>query len=74
MPQIHQPEGCVHWKTIKIEAKLHYFVTIPEHKVNTQFLSGLYGNIPAFSKEKSLSIQNNQTVKDPGKSLNLKRK
>ena len=26
----------VHWASIKIQAKVHYFVTILEHKVNTQ--------------------------------------
>ena len=28
------PKGWVHWKSIKIEAQVHYFVTILEHKVN----------------------------------------
>ena len=32
MRQVHEP------KRLKIEAKLHYFVTILEQKVNTQLL------------------------------------
>ena len=30
--------GWVHWTSIKIEAKVHYFVIILEHKVNMQLL------------------------------------
>ena len=30
--------GFMHWTSINVEAKVHYFVTILEHKVNTQFL------------------------------------
>ena len=32
--QVHEPEGRVHWTSIKIEGRMHYFVTILEHKVN----------------------------------------
>ena len=38
MRQIHKPEGWVQWTGIKIEVKVHYFVTIHEHKVNKQLL------------------------------------
>ena len=38
MRQVHEPEGWVHWTSIKIEAQVHYFVWILEHKVNKQFL------------------------------------
>ena len=41
MRQVHEPEGSVesvHWISIKIEAQVHYFVTILEHKVNMQLL------------------------------------
>ena len=31
-----QIEGWVHWTSIKIEAQVHYFVTILEHRVSTQ--------------------------------------
>ena len=34
----HEPEGWVHWTSIKIEAQVHYFVTILDHEVNTQLL------------------------------------
>ena len=37
MHQVHKPEGRKHWTCIKIEAKVHYFVSILEHKVNIQF-------------------------------------
>ena len=33
-----EPEGWVHWTSIKIEAQVHYFVWILEHKVNMQLL------------------------------------
>ena len=32
------PEGWVHWTSIKIEAQVHYFVTILKHKENKQLL------------------------------------
>ena len=38
MRQVHEPEGWVHWTSIKIEEQVHYFVTILEHEVNTQIL------------------------------------
>ena len=38
MRQMHEPEGRVHWISIKIEAQVHYFFYILEHKVNTQLL------------------------------------
>ena len=38
MRQVHEPEGWVHWTSIKIEAQVHYFVQILEHKVNMQLL------------------------------------
>ena len=38
MRQVHELEGWVHWTNIKIEAKVHYFVTILERKVTTQLL------------------------------------
>ena len=38
MRQGHESEGWMHWTSIKIEAKVHYFVTILEHKVSTQLL------------------------------------
>ena len=38
MRQVHEPEGWAHWTSIKIEAQVHYFVEILEHKVNTQLL------------------------------------
>ena len=31
----NEPEGWVHWTSIKIEALVHAFVTIRKHKVNT---------------------------------------
>ena len=37
MRQVHEPKGWVH-ASIKIEAQMHYFVLILEHKVNTQLL------------------------------------
>ena len=36
MHQVHKPEVRVQWTSIKIEAKVHYFVKILNHKVNTQ--------------------------------------
>ena len=39
MRQVHEPEGWVHWTSIKIEAQVHYFVQILEHKVTTQLLN-----------------------------------
>ena len=36
MPQMHEPEEWVHWTSINIEEQMHYFVTMLEHKVNTQ--------------------------------------
>ena len=38
MRQVHKPEEWVYWTSIKIEVQVHYFVTILEHKVNTQLL------------------------------------
>ena len=38
MCQMHEPEGWVHWTRIKIEAKVHYFDTILEPKVNIELL------------------------------------
>ena len=38
MRQVHEPKGRVHWTSIKIEAQVHYFVLILEHKENTQLL------------------------------------
>ena len=38
MRQVYEPEGWVHWTSIKIEAQVHYFVWILEHKVNMQLL------------------------------------
>ena len=35
MRQVHEPEGCVQWTSTKIEAQVHYLVTILEHEVNT---------------------------------------
>ena len=32
------PEGWVHWTSIKIEVKVHYFVTILRQKINKQLL------------------------------------
>ena len=36
MRQMHKSEGWVHWTSIKIEGKVHYFVTILTQKVNMQ--------------------------------------
>ena len=30
MRQVHEPEGWVHWTSIKIEAQVHYFVTVAD--------------------------------------------
>ena len=38
MRLVHEPQGWVHRTLIKIQAKVHYFVTILEHKVNTPLL------------------------------------
>ena len=38
MRQMHELEGWVLSTSIKIETQVHYFVTILEHKVNTQLL------------------------------------
>ena len=40
MGQVHEPEGWVHWTSIKIEAQVLYIVTILKHKVHvsTQLL------------------------------------
>ena len=38
MRQVHEPKGWVHWTSIKIEAQVHYFVTILKHKESTQLL------------------------------------
>ena len=35
MHQVHKPEGWVHWTSIKIEAQVHYFVTIIEQFSNS---------------------------------------
>ena len=37
MRQMHEPEGWLHWTSIKIEAQVH-FVTILKHKLNEQLL------------------------------------
>ena len=39
MRQVHEPEGSVHWISIKIEGEVYYYVvTILEYKVSTQLL------------------------------------
>ena len=38
MRQVHKPKGWVHKTSMKIEVQVQYFVTILEHKVNTQLL------------------------------------
>ena len=38
MRQMHKRKGWVQWTSIKIEAKVYYFVTILRDKVNTQIL------------------------------------
>ena len=38
MHEIQEREGKVHWTSIKSEATVHNFVTLLEHKVNTQLL------------------------------------
>ena len=45
MRQVHKPEGLVHWTSIKIEAQMHYFVTILKHKVNKQLFISFIHNI-----------------------------
>ena len=37
MRQIHEPEGWVFWTSIKIEAQVHYFVTILKHEVKRAY-------------------------------------
>ena len=39
MRQVLEPKRWVHRTSIKIEANVHYFVTILEHNVNTQLLT-----------------------------------
>ena len=48
MRQVQELEGRVHWTSIKIEAQVHYFATILEHKVNTQILIYFTRDIPNF--------------------------
>ena len=33
MRQVHETEAWLHWISIKLEAQMHYFVEILEHKV-----------------------------------------
>ena len=34
MRQVHEPEGQVHWTSIKIEALVHYLIEVLKHIVN----------------------------------------
>ena len=43
--QVHGPEGWVHWASIKIEAQVHHFVTILDHKEKSKYAAiNLFSN------------------------------
>ena len=67
MRQVHKPEGQVHWISIKIEAEVHYFVTILEHKVNTQLLIQFIHDISKFIKFKKVIKYYQQNAFTPKK-------